>query len=155
MHTSQRTQHHAHISTRTLASTGCMACRFITLASARLSRCFHCFRCHHECICRVAYVIMAGPRRVHGPNGPLGVALSAPVWRHFGYPRIVGMQGRHVAVYSAPLSCPLPGGGFEEPGFVYFSGTPGLAAERYAVHHSSVRLAIPCLTRSIMARWAP
>ena len=44
------------------------------------------------------------------------------------------MQGYRVAVYSAPLPWPLFGGRFEEPGFVYFSGTPGLAAERYAVH---------------------
>ena len=44
------------------------------------------------------------------------------------------MQGYHVVVYSAPLPRPLFSGRFEEPGFVYFSGTPGRAAASYAVH---------------------
>ena len=44
------------------------------------------------------------------------------------------MQGYHVVVYSAPLPRPLFSGRFEEPDFVYFSGTPGRAAASYAVH---------------------
>ena len=79
-------------------------------------------------------VFAAGPWRVLGLSGPHAVALSAPAGRYLGYPRRVGMQGHHVAVYSAPLPWPLFGGRIWEPGFVYFSGTSALASERYAVH---------------------